>query len=342
MKSSDAPAVTTMVDHGPPGDDVLAMMANTSSPAHVMPLGIGRLDAMMGDALSRGSLVVLAGGPRAGKTAIGCWAVRTLLTAGERVVVLARDKNANQWPRRIAALDGVIDTDDAIANYVRTKYPLLTVTRASVERAIAILGPLGVLVIDSAQTMKVDSTPRGPSDREYVEEAIRHVVDDAIQSGALIIMLSEETRGASGLRAGRHTSSIEYAAIAYVSLTRDKQGRICWTLEKAPNANEGECGAMALADDGTITDATGATKVDDPPSKPKRKVGKRSPSNKPALSDAQMRTKVLDVIRRNDGILPTTVADTIPRNRSRSFKTIKTLLEQQTITTDAAGGLHAS
>ncbi len=313
--TAPAPAPAQVDDPDP--DDVLARMARSTEPTRPMPLGVpGVDDAIAGD-LAPGSIVVLVGGPGSGKTALGCVAVRYRLQQGDRVVVVARDRDPRQWPRRLAALDGVSGTDAEIVAHLRASYPQLVVWSGSVERAFKLLGRGGTVAFDSLQTAKVDAPPSGPGDRERVEAVLGAIREGVTRTDALVLATSEQSRGATGLQAGRHSAGIEHAADALLTLQKDKQGRVCWSVEKTMKSmGTGTAGSFAIEAAGSLTDTT-ASEPGERTKATKKKPGKRRATNRPARTDAALDADVRAFVREHPGCSGHTIEINVPGKAGR-------------------------
>lgn len=220
-----------------PADRVRALVG--LGPVLRLDTGIPTLDASCRGGLPTRRLVVIGGAPGAGKTTLATNLAWRWAKAGIAVGILAVDEGPEGTIARIAQLEGIapekVEERDAstlerLAKKLDGSSLILLDgedAAGSVEGVAELVakraaGGLGVLVVDSIQTVSASGTDVAPSPRERVDAVVRALKSVRDKHGLLILATCELARGAyrsrsvaetiNDLAAFKESGAVEYAA----------------------------------------------------------------------------------------------------------------------------------
>lgn len=235
--STTEPAAPARREIPRPGDRVRALAG--LGPVVRLATGIPTLDVSCRGGIPTRRLVVVGGAPGSGKTSLGTnWAWRWA-KGGIVVGILAVDEGPEGAITRIAQLEGMSPEklEERDPNTLARLAEMLDATplilldgedEAGTVEGVAELvakraaGGVGVLVVDSIQTVRAAGTETVDSPRERVDAVVRALKSARDRHGLLVIATCELSRGAyrsrslaetiNDLAAFKESGSVEYAA----------------------------------------------------------------------------------------------------------------------------------
>jgi KaiC/GvpD/RAD55 family RecA-like ATPase len=218
-----------------------------------LPTGIETLDRATRGGPSSGKLLVIGGAPGAGKTTLVVQVGRHYTQQGHAVAILAADEDADglliRWGQsegieRDTLEMGMEESRARLAELLADKPKLLLVDAdedgATVEDVAERLaeiaaGGVGVLILDSIQTLRTRRSETADSPRARIDEVIATLKRAAKERGFLVLATCELSRGAyrsqnaadriDDLAAFKESGGIEYGATTLLVLRSVKGGR---------------------------------------------------------------------------------------------------------------------
>lgn len=188
-------------------------LAGGTPPPPRLASGIAELDRVFGGGLVPGSALLLAGDPGIGKSTIALQAAAAMARAGIRCVYLSGEEALDQVrlrARRLALADA----------------PLALAAAASVRDVVASLAEerADLAVIDSIQTMYLDSLDSAPGTVGQVRGAGQELIRHAKESGTVCLLIGHVTK--EGQIAGPKVLEHMVDAVLYFEGERGHRFRI--------------------------------------------------------------------------------------------------------------------
>jgi DNA repair protein RadA/Sms len=176
--------------------------------------GLAELDRVTGGGLVAGSSVLLAGDPGIGKSTLLLQAAGALAANGARAVYVSGEEGIEQIRLRAQRL-GLSDAPVRLAAATSVR-DILT----GLESA----GPADIVVVDSIQTMYLDTLDSAPGTVSQVRGAAHELIRHAKRSGAALLLVGHVTK--EGQIAGPRVLEHMVDAVLYFEGERGHQFRI--------------------------------------------------------------------------------------------------------------------
>lgn len=207
-------------------------------PAHTRELtGIAELDRVLGGGLVAGSAILLGGDPGIGKSTLLLQAASILATGGRNVLYISGEESLAQIQLRSQRL-GLM------------KSPLQLATATSVREILATIDTPhapDVVVIDSIQTMYVDSIESAPGTVGQVRASSHELIRAAKKRGFSVILVGHVTK--DGQIAGPRVLEHMVDTVLYFEGDRGQYYRILRAVKNRFGATD-EIGVFAMNDTG--------------------------------------------------------------------------------------------
>ena len=178
------------------------------------PSGMVELDRVTGGGLVRGSSVLLAGDPGIGKSTLLLQAASALAANGVRADYISGEEGIEQIRLRADRLG-------------LTEAPVRLATATSVRDILTSLEsgkPADVIVVDSIQTMYLDTLDSAPGTVSQVRGAAQELIRHAKLSGSVLLLVGHVTK--EGQIAGPRVLEHMVDAVLYFEGERNHQFRI--------------------------------------------------------------------------------------------------------------------
>ena len=211
-------------------------LAGESDPPPRLASGIAELDRVFGGGMVPGSVLLLGGDPGIGKSTIALQVAARLSASGSRCVYLSGEEAIDQLRMRAQrlelgeaplALGAATDVGDAIAS-LKTERPDL-------------------VVVDSIQTMYLDSLDSAPGTVGQVRGAAQELVRYAKQAGAIVLLIGHVTK--EGQIAGPRVLEHMVDTVLYFEGERGHRFRIVRAVKNRFGPTD-EIGVFAMTDRG--------------------------------------------------------------------------------------------
>ena len=189
-------------------------MAGSADPPPRCPTGIAELDRVLGGGLVQASAVLVGGDPGIGKSTLMLQAAASLARQGRRVFYVSGEESIEQMRLRARRL-GVHDAPLELAAAIN-----LRDIAASLEAA----GDAALVVIDSIQTMWLDSIESAPGTVTQVRAAAFELIRLAKSAGFALALVGHVTK--DGAIAGPRVLEHMVDAVLYFEGDRGHQFRI--------------------------------------------------------------------------------------------------------------------
>src|SRR5436190_1694699 len=223
---------------GSPGLDFVALRGQTAGPPR-RQTGIAELDRVCGGGLVPGSTILVGGDPGIGKSTLLLQAAASLAAGGLRAAYVTGEEAIDQVRLRAERL-GVADTPVALA------------AAASVRDIIAALddgGAPDLVVIDSIQTMYLDTLDSAPGTVSQVRGAAQELIGLAKRRGLVVVLVGHVTK--EGLIAGPRVLEHMVDTVLYFEGERGHQFRILRAVKNRFGATD-EIGVFEMSDRGLV------------------------------------------------------------------------------------------
>ncbi len=146
--------------------------------------GIGELDRVLGGGLVAGAAILIGGDPGIGKSTLLLQAVAAIARAGERVIYVSGEESVGQIQLRAERLGVIAPTVElASANNVR-----------DILASIDCTNPPALAIIDSIQTMFLDSIESAPGSVAQVRACAHTLITAAKKRGVALILVGHVTK----------------------------------------------------------------------------------------------------------------------------------------------------
>jgi DNA repair protein RadA/Sms len=201
--------------------------------------GIGELDRVLGGGVVPGSAVLIGGDPGIGKSTLLLQAAAALARAGHGVAYLSGEESADQIRLRASRLRV-------------TGAPVRLATATSVRDLLATLDTADapdVVVIDSVQTVYVDSLESAPGTVAQLRASAHELIRFAKRRGAALFLVGHVTK--EGAIAGPRVLEHMVDAVLYFEGERGHQFRILRAVKNRFGAAN-EIGVFEMRDRGLV------------------------------------------------------------------------------------------
>ena len=216
--------------------ELVAMQGTDPEPPRLVT-GIAELDRAVGGGLVRGSAVLISGDPGIGKSTLALQAAAGLARAGMACIFISGEESVEQVrlrARRLGLAEAAVQL--AAATSVRD---ILT----SLDEP----GGAEVVVIDSIQTMYVDSLDSAPGTVAQVRTSAHELIHFAKRRGTVLLLVGHVTK--EGLIAGPRVLEHMVDTVLYFEGERSHQFRILRAVKNRFGATD-EIGVFAMTDRG--------------------------------------------------------------------------------------------
>ncbi len=220
-----------------------ASLADTVSPHARETTGIGELDRVLGGGLVEGSAILLGGDPGIGKSTLLLQAA-SILSGSRNVLYISGEESLAQIQLRSQRLG-------------LTSAPLTLATATSVREILSTIDTPqspDVVIIDSIQTMFVDSLDSAPGTVAQVRASAHELIRAAKKRGFSLILVGHVTK--DGQIAGPRVLEHMVDTVLYFEGDRGQYYRILRAVKNRFGATD-EIGVFAMND-------TGLTEVKNP------------------------------------------------------------------------------
>ncbi len=192
-------------------------LAGIEAAAHDrLPTGLAELDRVLGGGLVRGSVVLLAGEPGAGKSTLCLQAAAGLEARGLRVLLVCGEESVDQVAARARRIGGIHTTQ------------ALSGTR--IDEVLTHAGGFDVVVVDSIQTMSDPDLTGEPGSVTQVRGCASALARHARESSVALLLVGHVTK--DGAIAGPRV--LEHLVDAVLTFEGDR-GQSLRTLRSAKN-----------------------------------------------------------------------------------------------------------
>ena len=218
--------------------DFVALRGETAGPPRLLT-GIAELDRVCGGGLVAGSTILVGGDPGIGKSTLLLQAAAALAAGGSDAAYITGEEAIDQVRLRAERL-GVADT------------PVRLAAAASVRDIVAALDDRktpDLVVIDSIQTMYLDTLDSAPGTVSQVRGAAQELIGLAKRRGLIVVLVGHVTK--EGLIAGPRVLEHMVDAVLYFEGERGHQFRILRAVKNRFGATD-EIGVFEMSDRGLV------------------------------------------------------------------------------------------
>jgi DNA repair protein RadA/Sms len=221
--------------------DFVALRGETTGPPR-LSTGIAEFDRVCGGGLVAGSAILVGGDPGIGKSTLLLQAAASLAARGTAAAYITGEEAIDQVRLRAERL-GVADT------------PVQLASASSVRDIIAALddhrGPdlPGLVVIDSIQTMYLDTLDSAPGTVSQVRGAAQELIGLAKRCGLIVVLVGHVTK--EGLIAGPRVLEHMVDTVLYFEGERGHKFRILRAVKNRYGATD-EIGVFEMSDRGLV------------------------------------------------------------------------------------------
>jgi DNA repair protein RadA/Sms len=218
--------------------DFVALRGETAGPPRLLT-GIAELDRVCGGGLVAGSTILVGGDPGIGKSTLLLQAAAALASRGSDAAYITGEEAIDQVRLRAERL-GVADT------------PVRLASAASVRDIMAALDDKGapdLVVIDSIQTMYLDTLDSAPGTVSQVRGAAQELIGLAKRRGLIVVLVGHVTK--EGLIAGPRVLEHMVDTVLYFEGERGHQFRILRAVKNRFGATD-EIGVFEMSDRGLV------------------------------------------------------------------------------------------
>jgi DNA repair protein RadA/Sms len=238
-EESAPPPVPKGMRAGAPQRLELVALAGASARPARLSTAIAELDRVLGGGLVHGSTVLIGGDPGIGKSTLVLQAAAALARAGAEVAYVSGEESIDQIRLRAARL-GVSDA------------PVQVTAATSVRDVLGAFDqahPPKLLVIDSIQTMYVDSVEAAPGTVTQLRTSAHELIRFAKRRGTALFLIGHVTK--DGQIAGPRVLEHMVDAVVYFEGERGHQFRILRAVKNRFGAAN-EIGVFEMAEQGLI------------------------------------------------------------------------------------------
>ena len=189
-------------------------LEGTTAPPPRANTGIAELDRVLGGGLVAASAVLVGGDPGIGKSTLLLQAAASLARAGRRVLYITGEESVDQIRLRARRL-GLADAKLELASAINVR---------DIAGALEQAGDAAMVVIDSIQTMWLDSIESAPGTVAQVRACSFELIRLAKQRGFALVLVGHVTK--EGAIAGPRVLEHMVDAVLYFEGDRGHQFRI--------------------------------------------------------------------------------------------------------------------
>ncbi|MFP6758608.1 MAG: DNA repair protein RadA [Alphaproteobacteria bacterium] len=215
----------------------IASLSGSSPPPPRLTTGIAELDRVFGGGLVAGSAVLVGGDPGIGKSTLLLQATAALARGGARVIYVSGEESDDQVRLRARRL-GLEDAPVGLVSATNVRDIVATLDQADTA---------AVLVIDSIQTMYVDSLDSAPGTVAQVRTSAQELIRLAKRRGIVVLLVGHVTK--DGQIAGPRVLEHMVDAVLYFEGERGHQFRILRAVKNHYGATD-EIGVISMTDGG--------------------------------------------------------------------------------------------
>ena len=218
--------------------DFVALRGETAGPPRLLT-GIAELDRVCGGGLVAGSTILVGGDPGIGKSTLLLQAAAALAAGGSDAAYITGEEAIDQVRLRAERL-GVADT------------PVRLASAASVRDIMAALDDRkapDLVVIDSIQTMYLDTLDSAPGTVSQVRGAAQELIGLAKRRGLIVVLVGHVTK--EGLIAGPRVLEHMVDTVLYFEGERGHQFRILRAVKNRFGPTD-EIGVFEMSDRGLV------------------------------------------------------------------------------------------
>lgn len=215
----------------------IASLSGSSPPPPRLTTGIAELDRVFGGGLVAGSAVLVGGDPGIGKSTLLLQATAALARGGARVIYVSGEESDDQVRLRARRL-GLEDAPVGLVSATNVRDIVATLDQADTA---------AVLVIDSIQTMYVDSLDSAPGTVAQVRTSAQELIRLAKRRGIVVLLVGHVTK--DGQIAGPRVLEHMVDAVLYFEGERGHQFRILRAVKNRFGATD-EIGVFSMTDGG--------------------------------------------------------------------------------------------
>lgn len=214
----------------------VGLQGNTEPPPRAQT-GIAELDRVLGGGLVAASAVLVGGDPGIGKSTLLLQAAASLARAGKRVLYITGEESIDQVRLRARRL-GLADADLGLAASINVR---------DIAAALETAGDAAMVVIDSIQTMWLDSLDGAPGTVSQVRACSFELIRLAKARGFALVLVGHVTK--EGALAGPRVLEHMVDAVLYFEGDRGHQFRILRGVKNRFGATD-EIGVFAMTEQG--------------------------------------------------------------------------------------------
>lgn len=214
--------------------DLVGLQLQDEKPVRRLVTGLGEFDRVTGGGLVPGCAILLGGDPGIGKSTLLLQAVCALAKKGLRCVYISGEEAVDQVRLRAARL-GLADAPVALASATNVREIAATIEE----------NPIDVLVIDSIQTMYVDTVESAPGTVTQVRTAAQELIRLTKRSGTATFFVGHVTK--DGQIAGPRVLEHMVDTVLYFEGDRGHQFRILRTVKNRFGATD-EIGVFEMGE----------------------------------------------------------------------------------------------
>ncbi len=211
-------------------------LAGSAAPPPRTQTGIAELDRVLGGGLVEASAILVGGDPGIGKSTLMLQAAAAMAAAGREVLYISGEESIDQIRLRARRLN-VADAPLRLAAAVNLR---------DIARALEIT-PAALVVIDSIQTMWLDSIDSAPGSVTQVRAASFELIRLAKSRGFALVLVGHVTK--DGSLAGPRVVEHMVDAVLYFEGDRGHQFRILRGVKNRFGATD-EIGVFEMTDRG--------------------------------------------------------------------------------------------
>jgi DNA repair protein RadA/Sms len=212
-------------------------LEGTTAPPPRAQTGIAELDRVLGGGLVAASAVLVGGDPGIGKSTLLLQAAASLARAGRRVLYITGEESVDQIRLRARRL-GLIDAKLELAAAINVR---------DIAAALEQAGDAALVVIDSIQTMWMDTIESAPGTVAQVRASSFELIRLAKQRGFALVLVGHVTK--EGAIAGPRVLEHMVDAVLYFEGDRGHQFRILRGVKNRFGATD-EIGVFEMTEHG--------------------------------------------------------------------------------------------
>jgi DNA repair protein RadA/Sms len=223
---------------GPKGRSLLLLpLAGGAEPLSRCPTRVTELDRVLGGGLVPASAILVGGDPGIGKSTLLLQAAASLATAGRRVLYISGEESIEQMRLRAGRL-GIQNAPLQVA---------ATINLRDIATSLQSIGDAAMVVIDSIQTMWLDSIDSAPGTVAQVRACSFELIQLAKAGKFAIVLVGHVTK--DGAIAGPRVLEHMVDAVLYFEGDRGHQFRILRAVKNRFGATD-EIGVFEMTDRG--------------------------------------------------------------------------------------------